>query len=163
MSRLESFIRRMSAQRDCLNAAADLIIDVPGVVLELGLGNGRTYDHLRERLPGREIFVFDRQVNAHPDCIPDNDHLFLGDIEEQLPRAAAWVGRNAALIHSDVGTGDHARNARLVAVLAPLLAEMLKTGGILLADQAMAHADWQALPLPDGVPEGRYFMYRMAG
>ena len=34
-----------------------------GPVIELGLGNGRTYDHLRERLPGRRIIAFDR-VNA---------------------------------------------------------------------------------------------------
>ncbi len=162
MSRLESFIRRMTAQRDCLDAAADLIAGVPGVVLELGLGNGRTYDHLRKRLPGREIFVFDRQVNAHPDCVPDDGHLFLGDIEEQLPLAAARLGRTAALIHSDVGTGDRERNARLVAVLAPLMAQMLRPGGILMADQAMHREDWRALQLPGGVPAGRYFMYRMA-
>ena len=62
MSRLDSFIRRVSAQRDCLNAAADLIRDVPGPVLEFGLGNGRTYDHLRSLLPERTIFVFERQV-----------------------------------------------------------------------------------------------------
>ena len=150
----------MSAQRDCLDAAAVMIADTPGIVLELGLGNGRTYDHLRERLPDREIFVFDRQVNAHPDCIPDDDHLFLGDVEEQLPIAAARLGRSAALIHSDVGTGDKARNARLAKILTPLLAMFLKPGGILLADQAMQHDDWESPPLPDGVAEGRYFFYR---
>ena len=42
MSRLDSFIRRMSAQRDCLNHVADLLADVEGPVMELGLGNGRT-------------------------------------------------------------------------------------------------------------------------
>ena len=160
MSRLESFIRRMSAQRDCLDAAAALITDVPGIVLELGLGNGRTYDHLRERLPQREIFVFDRQIGAHPDCIPDDEHFFLGDIEEQLPIAAQRLGRHAALIHSDVGTGDKARNARLADLLAPLLARMLAPGGVLVADQTMTHAGWETLPLPAGVPQDRYFLYR---
>lgn len=163
MSRLDSFIRRVSAQRDCLNHAAPMIAGLPGPVLELGLGNGRTYDHLRERMPGREIYVFDRQVGAHPDCIPDSAHFFLGDIEEQLPIAAARLGRRAALIHSDVGTGDKARNARLVAVLAPLLADMLVPGGIVVADQEMAQEGWDALPLPAGVPENRYFLYRARG
>jgi hypothetical protein len=51
MSRLDSLIRRIRAQRACLNRAADLIKGVPGPVLELGLGNGRTYDHLRELMP----------------------------------------------------------------------------------------------------------------
>ena len=58
MSRLDSFIRRLEAQRACLEYAAGQIRDLPGPVLELGLGNGRTYDHLRELLPEREIFVF---------------------------------------------------------------------------------------------------------
>ncbi len=60
MSRLDSFIRRLKAQRACLGLAAELIRDVPGPLLELGLGNGRTYDHLREIMPGREIYVFER-------------------------------------------------------------------------------------------------------
>ena len=48
MSRLDSFIRRLEAQRACLDRAAALIAGIDGAVLELGLGNGRTYDHLRE-------------------------------------------------------------------------------------------------------------------
>ncbi|MCH8923260.1 MAG: hypothetical protein IIA67_08960, partial [Planctomycetes bacterium] len=71
MSRLDINIRRLEAQRACLNLAAEMIRDLPGPVFELGLGNGRTYDHLRAALPEREIFVFEREVAAHPDCIPD--------------------------------------------------------------------------------------------
>ena len=48
MSRLDSFIRRLQAQRACLSEAAAQIRGVDGFVLELGLGNGRTFDHLRE-------------------------------------------------------------------------------------------------------------------
>ena len=84
MSRLDSFIRRVTAQRDCLNAAAVLVRDLPGPVLEFGLGNGRTYDHLRSLLPDRQIFVFERQVAAHPDCIPPDE-----------PPPCATCGRHA--------------------------------------------------------------------
>ena len=66
MSRLDAFIRRLQAQRTCLGLAADLVAGVPGPVLELGLGNGRTYDHLRELMPDREIFVLERQPMARP-------------------------------------------------------------------------------------------------
>ncbi|MHA1546704.1 MAG: class I SAM-dependent methyltransferase, partial [Alphaproteobacteria bacterium] len=65
MSRLDSVIRRLTAQRSCLDQAAKMIGTVPGIVVELGLGNGRTFDHVREILPEREIFVFERQVKAH--------------------------------------------------------------------------------------------------
>ena len=89
----------MEAQRACLNFAADVLGAVPGPVLELGLGNGRTYDHLRDLFPERRIFVFERKVQAHPDCIPPDDDLFLGDFRETLPSAMARMGEKLSLIH----------------------------------------------------------------
>ncbi|MGE0254714.1 MAG: class I SAM-dependent methyltransferase [Alphaproteobacteria bacterium] len=163
MSRLDSAIRRLEAQRACLDFVCGAVAAVPGVVLEAGLGNGRTYDHLRSRLPGREIFVFDRQVDAHPDCIPDAAHLFLGDLFDRLPDAIARLGRTAALIHSDIGTGEPERNARVAAALAPLYAKLLVGGGLLASDQAMPAEAWAEIPLPPGVPPGRYFLYRAKG
>ena len=46
-------IRRLEAQRACLASAAEIVENLPGPFLELGLGNGRTYDHLRELAPDR--------------------------------------------------------------------------------------------------------------
>ncbi len=160
MSRLDSFIRRMSAQRDCLDRAAELIADVPGPVLELGLGNGRTYDHLRELLPGREIYVFDRRVAAHPDCIPDDRHMILGDIRETLPAANRRVPEPAALVHTDIGTGNEAANLEQARWLGPTLKPLLAPGAVVVSDQPMPVEGWEELPLPAGVPERRYFMYR---
>lgn len=161
MSRLDSAIRRLQAQRDCLNAAADLIAGTPGLVLELGLGNGRTYDHLRSILPDRDIHVFERKVAAHPDCIPPDDRLFLGDISESLPRAAERLGRRAILVHSDIGTGDAARNAVLAETIAAILPPLLLPGAILISDQALPVAGAAPLPLPDEVAPGRYQMARV--
>ena len=92
MSRLDSFIARMQAQRDCLNFLKPKIDAVPGPLLEVGLGNGRTYDHLRDLFPGRDIYVFERKVAAHPDCIPPDDRLFLGEAREAIPKAAQKLG-----------------------------------------------------------------------
>ncbi len=161
MSRLDSVIRRLRAQRDCIDFAVREIAGTPGPVLELGLGNGRTYDHLRESLPDREIFVFERQVKAHPDCIPDDGHLFLGDIMETLPLAIERLGRAAALAHSDIGTGDAAGNAALAAKIAPLMARLLCPGALVLSDQALSVEGWEDLPPPEGVPTDRYFLYRV--
>ena len=157
MSRLDSFIRRLTAQRQCLDAAAGLINDRPGVVLELGLGNGRTYDHLRERLPDREIFVFERKVAAHPDCIPDDAHLFLGDFRDSLPEAASRIGGQAVLVHADIGSGDKEATAALAAAISPALVPLLASGAIILSDQRLSIDGTSAMPLPDGVQEGRYF------
>lgn len=150
----------MQAQRACLDYAAGLVRDVPGVVLELGLGNGRTYDHLRALLPDREIFVFERKVAAHPDCIPDDRHLILGDAHETLPGARERIGAPAALTHSDMGTGDAAANAALAEFLAPALRDLSRGGAILLSDQEMIDQGWQLQTLPEAIPAGRYFIYR---
>lgn len=163
MSRLDSFIRRVSAQRDCLNMAAGLVADVPGPILELGLGNGRTYDHLRELFPGREIFVFDRRIAAHSACIPDDRHMILGDITETLPAALARVGAKAALAHCDMGTGEKESNARLAAFIAPAIDALMAPGGLVLSDQDYRVDGWTALPLPAGVKPGRYFINRVGG
>jgi hypothetical protein len=163
VSRLDSFIRRLQAQRDCLALAARLIESVPGPVLELGLGNGRTYDHLRCLFPAREIFVFDRRVAAHPDCVPDRDHMFVGDVRVTLPGALAQLGAKAALAHCDVGTGIAADNHALAAFLGPTLAGMMAPGGIVVSDQKLAGPGWTAVPLPPGIEEGRYYINRVGG
>lgn len=160
MSRLDSFIRRLLAQRACLDRAADLVRDLPGPVLELGLGNGRTYDHLRERLPERDIWVFERRPDPHPLCRPPDERLIVGELEATLPGALARIGAPAALVHADIGTGDPERNARLAARLAVLLPPLLRDGAIVVSDQALASPVLTARTLPKGVEIGRYFLYK---
>lgn len=161
MSRLDSFIARMEAQRDCLNYLKAKVEALPGPILEVGLGNGRTYDHLRDLFPGRDIFVFERKIAAHPDCIPSDSHLFLGDARESIPRAAERIGARAALIHTDLGTGDHAANMAMGKWLGPALDALAASGGYILANQPLEVARWRRLPEPPGVPADRYFLYRV--
>ncbi len=158
MSRLDSFIRRLQAQRACLNAAATLVRDLPGPVLEFGLGNGRTYDHLRAICPDREIYVFDRQVAAHPDCIPPDDRLFIGEFSATLPRAIAQIGATAALVHVDCGSGKPEIDRQVFAVLRPAFLQLMRSGGVLLSDQGIADPLLTPLSLPLEVKAGRYFM-----
>jgi hypothetical protein len=163
MSRLDSFLRRITAQRDCLDAAVGLIRSVPGSVVELGLGNGRTFDHLRQRLPRREIFVFDRWVAAHPDCIPDDDHMILGDFHDTLGIALERIGQPAALAHCDMGSGDGQVDSRLAGAVGPLLSQIMAVGGVVVSDQKMMVEAWEPHPLPPSVAPGRYHMWRVIG
>jgi hypothetical protein len=160
LSRLDSFIRRLEAQRVCLDHAARLVAGLPGPVLELGLGNGRTYDHLRGRLPEREIFVFERRPDAHPDCMPDPDHLIVGELETTLPGAQRRLAGMAALAHSDIGSGDVRRNAAVAARLSILLPPLLRQEAIVVSDQPLESDKLDPQSLPSGVPVGRYFLYR---
>jgi len=160
MSRLDSFIRRLEAQRACLDRAADLISGLDGFVLELGLGNGRTYDHLRALFPDRAIYVCERQVAAHPLCVPPPEMLILGDMRETLAAARGWLGRRVAFAHLDVGTGDAAANQALATELTPSIVPLLCSGAVLAADPAIDCPDLEMLPLPAGVAPGRYHLYR---
>ena len=160
MSRLDSFIRRLEAQRACLNLAAAQIRDLDGAVLELGLGNGRTYDHLRSLLPERDIYVCERRVAAHPDCVPPPDKLILGDMRETLVEASGRLGGRVVLAHLDVGTGDAAANRALAAALTPLVLPLLRQGAVLASDPPLDSPELAPLRLPDGVAPGRYHLYR---
>ena len=160
MSRLDSFIRRLEAQRACLDLAAELIEQVPGVIFELGLGNGRTYDHLRRLLPDREIYVFDRQIAAHPDCVPDADHLFVGDFRDSLPEAKTRFAGRVSLIHADIGAGNLNANAAMARGIAAHLPELLCARGLIVSDQELPLADAMPLSPPNRIDRGRYFLYR---
>jgi hypothetical protein len=160
VSRLDSFIRRLEAQRACIDFAARSGNVPEGPIFELGLGNGRTYDHLRERFRGRDIFVFERQVNANAASMPDADHLITGDIGETLPRAVLRFRGRVAFVHSDLGSGDETRDRAMAARIAPLVAEAVAPMGLVASDQVLVIAGWQTLPPPPGIAESRYFLYR---
>lgn len=162
MSKLDSFIRRMSAQSDCLNLVAEKLDMVDGPVLELGLGNGRTYDHLRELFGEDDVYVFDRQKNAHPDYSPDDEHMILGDFLETLPTSVLRLPGSAKLAHCDIGTGDKAQSVALAELIAPMVDSLLQTGGYVVSDQPFPYPGWELQALPEGVAAGRYHIYRKA-
>ena len=159
MSRLDSFINRISAQRECLNHAVRVIDGTPGPVLELGLGNGRTYHHLLENCRDRDIYVFEWKVTAHADCTPDFDHLFEGDIFNTLPGAADRISAPPVLAHMDLVSNDVERDARIAEFLSIQLPALMGERAVILSDQPLNLPDWQIWDLPDGVPFDRYFYY----
>ncbi len=89
MSRLDLFIDRMVSQRACIDFAIEATRSMAGPVFELGLGNGRTYDHLREITSGREVYVFEREVASNPASTPPPHLTLLGDVRDTLPAACA--------------------------------------------------------------------------
>lgn len=159
-SRLESAMSRMRAQGDCLEAAADLVEGRDGAVLELGLGNGRTFDHMRTLMPERPIYVFDRKIAAHPDCVPPEEYRYLGEMTETLPRAAAQLGPACVLVHADIGSGDAEATERNAAAIGRLLPPLMKPGAIVVCDQKLDEPSLEPVETPPSVPDGRYFMYR---
>ena len=157
MSRLDSFRRRLSAQIDGLNWAAEQIAPVAGDVLELGLGNGRTYDHLRERLPDRRIWVVDRVLQCHPSCVPPEADFLQGEAEEALVRLAAQ-GARMALAHYDLGAGVKADDVAEGARMSPLIAAVMAPGGLVVSQQPMV--GMEQLRGPETVDPERYLFYR---
>ena len=157
MSRLDSMIRRMSAQRACLNQAA--MRAPPGFFLEIGLGNGRTYHHLREIAPERDIWVIDREMNAHPSSIPPENRFLQGEAEQMLEALFESAGRAVAMAHYDLGVGVEAQDAPLARLLAPALARLMLSGGLLVANRRFEA--FEALPPPPDVAEDRYFLHRV--
>jgi hypothetical protein len=160
MSRLDSMIARLTAQRICLAYTFELIKDVPGVILEVGLGNGRTFSHIREHLPDREIYIFDRAINSHLDCRPEPDHAFLGQIEDTLPVALARFSNNIAFVHADIGDGTPEYGKHMSTVLSAALPGHLRVGTVIACDQELSLPEATVLTVPGLANLRRYFMYR---
>lgn len=160
MSRLDSFIRRMTSQKILLEFLVDKVNQIDGPVLELGLGNGRTYDHLREIYPNKEIFVFDFAMECHPSCAPDADHMILGNIRDTLAFCAPRVGSLASFAHIDIGSADPTNDLAIAAWLSPLMNERMATGGFILTALELDLSNFEKLEKPEGIHPGRYHIYR---
>jgi hypothetical protein len=157
MSRLESMYRRIGAQISGLNWAVEMIADLPGDVLELGLGNGRSYHHLREKLPNRSIWVIDREMNAHPSSVPPDEYFLKGEAEAMLARMASG-GVRLALAHYDFGVGvDEVDDAEALR-LSPAIRSVMVPGGLIVSQQRLE--GFSAETGPDDIARGRYFFYR---
>jgi len=158
--RLVRMIERLQTQRACLDWAAAAIADVPGPVLEIGLGKGRTYSHLRALLPEREIYAFDRHIHAPADAQPDDAHVILGDFQDTVPAAAERFTGRAALIHLDFGSNKPARDEALAAALAPGVAVLAAPGGIVMADRPLDLGGFEPLTVPAAAAAFPYYLYR---
>lgn len=157
MSRLESMRRRLTAQIDGINWAAAQITGMAGDVLEMGLGNGRTYDHLRQEIPDRRIWVIDRVLKPHPSCIPPAENFLEGEAEPMLKRLYA-EGRKMALAHYDFGHGIKEKDVAEGAALSPHIAAVMSPGGLILSQQPLT--GFRQIAGPDTVDPERYLFYQ---
>lgn len=160
--RLSQMIARLSTQRACLSFARSVLENVPGVVLEIGLGKGRTFDYLRSLFPDREIYAFDRSVHCPDDVRPDPEHLILGEFRTTLRQQGSRMGRVAALAHADIGSSDADRDAALCRDVAPLIGALVRNGGMVICDREMPAPAWEIIPRPTGAGDWPYFIYRLS-
>ncbi len=157
MSRLDSFIRRMSAQRDILNDLTFRIDGIAGAIFEFGLGSGRTYDHLREIFPARRIVVFESVTKGMPLQRVAREDLQMGDIRNTT---ASWPDGCAALIHTDIETGVREHDAELTAWLPDLVGRLLVRGGYAVSSSNLLDPRLCPCPVPAGIEDNRYHLLR---
>lgn len=167
MSKLERMAGRLLTQRACIAAAAAAVEHLTGPVLEIGLGKGRTYSHLRQVFADRDIFAFDLELHAPPDATPPRDFLVLGDFRDTLPAMARQRPRQAVLAHADFGSEDRGADAALAQEIAEPIAGLVAPQGIVLSDRPLSNPQLReiALPaveLPSGIDPWPYFMYQAA-
>jgi hypothetical protein len=111
-------------------------------------------------LPGRDIYVFERKVAAHPACIPPDDRLFLGEARQPIP-GREEAGRQRGADPHRSRTGDHQANMAMGRWLGPALDALAAPGGFILANQPLDVARWRREANPPGVPTDRYYLYRV--
>jgi hypothetical protein len=70
------------------------------------------------------------------------------------------VGAPAALIHADLSNGDPTDDLARSAWLSPMLGERAASGAVVISGHQLDLPEFEALPLPEGIREGRYYLYR---
>lgn len=163
MSRLDVFINRMVSQRACLDFGIAATKDMPGPVFELGLGNGRTFDHVRANVSGRDIYVFERKVESNPASTPTPEQTILGDVMETLPQALERFGPTVSLAHADLGGHNLDKNDIFARKVSPLIEPLMAVGGLMISSDRMYFDTLVEQPLPEGAIEGRCFIYKREG
>lgn len=161
MSRLDAFVQRVTAQRALIDEAVTLLDGIEGVVFEVGLGNGRTFDHLRDRFPEREIYVFDRKARAHEDSTPAAEYMIEGQLQETLPELVAQFAGRVALVHSDIGNQSPVHCENMRQLMGNTITPALCPGGILLSDLKLDMPHLEPLDRPAGIEVDWYNAYRM--
>ncbi|SMP03075.1 class I SAM-dependent methyltransferase [Shimia sagamensis] len=157
MSRLNSMMRRLAAQAEGLEWGATMVDSLEGDFLDMGLGNGRTYDHIREIAPDRRIWVIDRALNCHPSCVPPKEDFLQGEAEEMLKKMAT-DGTKVAMAHYDFGFGDKAKDVAEAARLSAFIKEIMLAGGVLVSGQPLV--GFEQVRGPTTVAPERYYFYR---
>ena len=160
MSRLEDLTYRFLTQWAVLDRAVEIIAELDGIIVELGLGKGRTFDHLRERMPDREIFVFDHELSCEREFAPSSEFWVFGDIKSTLPKFCEPRRGKVALVHSDIGSRDRKRDMPLVEFVAGHLSLIMKDGGVIASDRPMPGNGWSILPELQEMKRFPYYMYR---
>lgn len=156
MSELDRLIRRLMAQRASIERAGDLVATLEGPAIVLGLGDGAALDHLCDVVRKRGVIVFDYSPIAGGKAARAAERIE-GDLRESLPRSWERLKRSAALALINFPITDE---SRLTAELAPLVAPMLRPGAVVISETAVELPGWEKVPLPDGVHEGRHYLYR---
>lgn len=163
ITQLEKTYYRLQAQILSLNWAFEQIEKIPGVILEIGLGLGRTYQYIRTHLPEREIIVFERNVHSYDACTPPAGDIITGDIFSTLVSNAYRFKNNTALIHSDLGSFNKAANRKKSALLSQNLSPCLTENAIVLSDLPLDLPDCAALDLPGNARKESYYIYKKTG
>jgi trans-aconitate methyltransferase len=166
MSRLDFHIEQKIAQRDSIDLAARALAGCPGWIVEFGLGRGRSYSHLVERFPDREIYCFDREHATYSADGPAPERVLLGDLATVLvdPSVQARFRDRVILAHLDLAWGD-TPEAPLHRLVVERTCGWLRPGAWVLSDRAVPlDPAWGLTPIltPDGVRHAdRFHRYEL--
>ena len=150
MSQLDFHIEQKIAQRDSIDLAARRLAERPGWIVEFGLGRGRSYSHLAERFPDRQIYCFDRERATNPGWGPPSERVLLGDLAAVLedPAVKARFHGRVILAHLDLAWGD-STDTRLHRLVVERTRGWLLPGAWILSDRAVPlKPEWGLVPLP---------------
>lgn len=153
----------MQAQRACIELAASLVSELDGPVLELGLGQGRTFDHLQETFPNRKVYLIDDMMKPADGIRLDPSLAIKGDVLDLLAHFARDHGPAFTVVHSDLGGSrwdDLTPDIPVIKCLSKWLPQITLPGAAIISNLPIESNLLIENDLPIGIRKGKIFFYR---
>ncbi|MGL1932596.1 MAG: hypothetical protein OCC45_12695 [Desulfotalea sp.] len=161
LTRIERLARRLPIQIDLISQAIEETNKLDGIILELGLGEGRTLEYL-ENNTSSPIIVFEIDDNAKMNNVRKTTKLVKGDIFETLPKMLGTLSQGVRIAHVDIGTTDYSDDIDRISPLQRILESVVNVGGFIVCDRPIDFPSFELLSNThsSGWP---YYLWRKTG
>lgn len=144
LTKIEKLARRFPVQIDYIDQAIEETKEIDGVILELGLGGGRTLEYL-EKKSSSPIVVFEKSINSDLKLERQSTQLVEGDFLETIPEILKSQQLTVRMVHADIGTRDYLNDINRFEPLREIFEDIVPSGGIVVCDRPLNFSSFKLL------------------
>ena len=144
LTRIERLARRLPVQIRYINYAIDQTKGLDGVILELGLGDGRTLEYIEYRTSS-QIFVFEIDDDKKLINNKESTKLVKGNFIHTIPKTIQNEKLQVRIVHADIGSTDYMNDLKTLNPLREIADNFVQVGGVVICDRPILYQKFSLL------------------